>query len=272
MSSAQKSVQDLTIGFFGVGIMGEALLASCITAGIAPERISFSEKRDDRAEEISTKYGARRASATAVAECDVVMLVVKPQDLGDLLSDLGPTLPAKSLVVSFAAGKTTSFIESQLNPGISVIRVMPNTPLLIGKGMSVLSPGSHADQDQLDLISSLLAASGQVVQVAETLQDSVTAVSGSGPAYFFAFVEAMIKGGVELGLSSEIATQLTIQTLVGAAGMLVGTGKSATTLRENVTSPNGTTAAALKTFSEGQLDALVEKSMRAARDRSQELA
>lgn len=273
MSSAQKSVQDLTIGFFGVGVMGEALLASCITAGIAPERISFSEKRDDRAEEISTKYGARRASATAVAaECDVVMLVVKPQDLGDLLSDLGPTLPAKSLVVSFAAGKTTSFIESQLNPGISVIRVMPNTPLLIGKGMSVLSPGSHADQDQLDLISSLLAASGQVVQVAETLQDSVTAVSGSGPAYFFAFVEAMIKGGIELGLSSEIATQLTIQTLVGAAGMLVETGKSATTLRENVTSPNGTTAAALKTFSEGQLDALVEKSMRAARDRSQELA
>jgi pyrroline-5-carboxylate reductase len=152
------------------------------------------------------------------------------------------------------------------------VRVMPNTPVLIGKGMSVLSAGAHASADHLALISTLLSTSGAVMYIDESLQDAVTAVSGSGPAYFFAFIEAMVAGGVALGLSAEVATELSIQTIIGAAAMLAESGKSATTLRENVTSPNGTTAAALTRFSQGHLAELVAGAMTAARDRSQELA
>lgn len=267
------SLQEMRIGFFGVGVMGEALLAGTISAGVAPSHITFCEKRDERALEISERYGATRADVADVAgNCDLLMLVVKPQDLGTLLSEISTQVKKTTLVVSFAAGKTTSFISAGLANKPAVVRVMPNTPLLIGKGMSAISAGPGVSESDLVLVSELLSASGKVVTVDESLQDAVTAVSGSGPAYFFAFVEAMVAAGTQLGLSQQDATTLTIQTIVGAAAMLVESGKSATILRENVTSPNGTTAAALKKFSEGGLADLVASAMTAARDRSQELA
>ena len=155
---------------------------------------------------------------------------------------------------------------------VSVIRVMPNTATLIGLGMAAMSVGKSVTEEQAKFVSDFLATCGKVISIDESLQDAVTAVSGSGPAYFFAFVEEMIKSGISLGLSSDEATTLAIQTIIGSAAMLEQSGKTPTTLRENVTSPNGTTAAALKVFSDSNLGEIINKAMTAARDRSQELA
>jgi pyrroline-5-carboxylate reductase len=207
-----------------------------------------------------------------VRDADAVLLVVKPQDMASVLAEVGSAINPAAVVVSFAAGKKIDFITTNLGKSNSVIRVMPNTATMVGAGMAAISLGTGVTSAQREFVAGFLAKSGQVVEVAEELQDAVTATSGSGPAYFFAFVEAMVAGAKELGLSSEVATQLTIQTLVGAAKLLAESGKSATELRENVTSPNGTTAAALNSFSDGDLTELVAKSMKAARDRSIELA
>jgi pyrroline-5-carboxylate reductase len=268
-----KAISELKVGIFGVGVMGEALLAGLLSAGVTPDQIYFVEKREERATEISQKYGVHSSSLEAVAsQSDLILMVVKPQDLGELVAELDLHLNTGALLVSFAAGKSTHFIESRLATPAAVIRVMPNTPLLVGAGASVLSAGANATSSQIDLVTDLLSPNGLVLAIDESLQDAVTATSGSGPAYFFAFVEAMVEGSVALGMPPDVATKLTIQTIVGAAGMLTQTGISATTLRENVTSPNGTTAAALHAFTDGELNALVAKAMRAARDRSQELA
>ncbi len=258
------------VGIIGVGNMGEALLAALITAGQAPSTICFAEKRDDRALEIATKYGAVRKELSELRKCDVILLVVKPQDLISTLAALDLAEP-KSLI-SFVAGKKIAAIEASVAAGSSVIRVMPNTPALIGKGMSALSRGSHTRDEDMNFALEFLSTSGQAVEVPESAQDAVTATSGSGPAYFFAFVEAMVSGAVALGLSEAIATQLTVQTIIGAAGMLEESGKDAKTLRENVTSPNGTTAAALATFGELQLSSIVSQAMVAAAKRSEELS
>jgi pyrroline-5-carboxylate reductase len=261
------------VGLIGVGVMGEALISGLISSRFPKAQIVFTEKRADRAREISSKYGAREVDLTELAKTsDVLLLVVKPQDLAQLLASINGSLKKSATIVSFAAGKTTGFISEIVGPDISIIRVMPNTPTLIGLGMAAISLGKSVNPEQAKFVSEFLATCGKVISIEENLQDAVTALSGSGPAYFFAFVEEMIKSGISLGLSSEQATTLAIQTMVGSAAMLEQSGKNATTLRENVTSPNGTTAAALKVFSEANLGDIVAKAMTAARDRSQELA
>jgi pyrroline-5-carboxylate reductase len=202
----------------------------------------------------------------------VIFLAVKPQDLSSALSELSKTLSDSAILISIAAGKTTQFIESQLKTKNPVIRVMPNTPAQIGKGVSAISPGANASGADLSLAKNLLSNSGLVVEVSESDQDAVTALSGSGPAYFFSFVEAMINAGVKLGLTNEIATQLAIGTISGSAAMLKESGLDATTLRKNVTSPNGTTAAALSVFTDKDLEKIVFDAMTAAKKRAQELA
>jgi len=257
----------------GAGNMGEALIAGLIACGETPADIAVCEKRADRAAELVSRYGISISEITgAVSQADVVLLVVKPQDMAAVLAEVGTVINPDSVVVSFAAGKKIDFISRNLGKPNSVIRVMPNTATMVGEGMAAISLGAGVTEDQRNFVNGFLAKSGQVVEVAEDLQDAVTATSGSGPAYFFAFVEAMVAGAQELGLAKDVATQLTVQTLVGAAKLLAESGKSATELRENVTSPNGTTAAALNSFTEGALADLVAKSMKAARDRSIELA
>jgi len=261
------------VGLIGVGVMGEALISGLISSRFPKAQIVFFEKRANRDLEISSKYGAREVELDElVASSDVILLVVKPQDLAQLLQSIAPKLNKSATLVSFAAGKTTDFISQITGSDISIIRVMPNTPTLIGLGMAAISLGKNVNSDQAKFVSEFLATCGKVISVEEDLQDAVTALSGSGPAYFFAFIEEMIKSGISLGLSSEHATTLAIQTMVGSAAMLEQSGKSATTLRENVTSPNGTTAAALKVFNEANLGEIVSKAMTAARERSQELA
>ena len=262
------------VGIIGVGNMGEALLAALIASGQSAGSICFTEKRDERALEIASRYGAVRKSLAEVAsDCQTILLVVKPQDLFDTLDQLRAAgSSAGKSYISFVAGKTIASIESRLDGAPSVIRVMPNTPALIGKGMAALSAGTHTSAADTQFALDFLRASGKAIEVPENLQDAVTATSGSGPAYFFAFVEAMVAGAMDLGLSREQATELTVQTIYGSAGMLIESGKDATTLRENVTSPNGTTAAALAHLSESGLSQIVKDGMRAAAERSAELS
>ncbi len=264
---------EMKTAVIGAGNMGEALIAGLIAYGETPTNIAVCEKRIERAVELTSRYGISITEiADSVRAADAVLLVVKPQDMALVLAEVGAAINPAAVVVSFAAGKKIDFIRSNLGKPNSVIRVMPNTATLVGAGMAAISLGAGVTAAQREFVAGFLAKSGQVVEVAEELQDAVTATSGSGPAYFFAFVEAMVAGGKELGLSSEVATQLTVQTLVGAAKLLAESGKTATQLRENVTSPNGTTAAALNAFTNGDLTELVAKSMKAARDRSIELA
>jgi pyrroline-5-carboxylate reductase len=261
------------IGVIGAGVMGEALISALISAGVSPHSITISEKRDDRAKELVHKYGIEVEALEAnVSKAEVLLLVVKPQDIFTLLTDMGDFINPSTLVVSFAAGKRIDFISSLLGGKNPVIRVMPNTPTLVGEGMAAMSLGPHVTPAHSSFVRQFLEATGRVIELDESLQDAVTAVSGSGPAYFFNFVEAMVKAGTELGLPSEVATELTIQTIVGAAKLLATSGKSPATLRENVTSPHGTTAAALASFADSDLTGIVKKAMVAARDRSQELA
>ena len=270
---ASLSKSKFQVGLIGVGVMGEALISGLVSSRFPRAQIVFTEKRADRAREISSKYGAREVDLIELAKSsDVILLVVKPQDLEQLLVSIGADLNKSATLVSFAAGKTTDFVSKIVGSDISIIRVMPNTPTLIGLGMAAISLGKSVNTEQAEFVSEFLATCGKVISIQENLQDAVTALSGSGPAYFFAFVEEMIKSGISLGLSEDQATTLAIQTMVGSAAMLEQSGKSATSLRENVTSPNGTTAAALKVFSEANLGEIVTRAMTAARDRSQELA
>jgi pyrroline-5-carboxylate reductase len=265
--------QQSQVAVVGAGIMGEALISALISSGVNPELITISEKRADRSAELIAKYSIRQAPiATNVAAADALLLVVKPQDMAAVLEELKGFINPAAVVITFVAGKTISFISNALGTANPVIRVMPNTPTMVGAGMAAASMGAGVTDDHKKFVLGFLAATGKVIEVSEDLQDAVTATSGSGPAYFFAFVEAMVAGAKELGLSQEDATTLTIQTIVGAAKLLDESGKSATTLRENVTSPNGTTAAALASFGAGDLNSMVAKAMKAASDRSQELA
>ena len=265
--------QQSKVAVIGAGVMGEALIAALISSGVKPDHITISEKREDRSQELISKYSIKSALLNAnVSDADALLLVVKPQDMATVLEEIKGAINPKAVVITFAAGKTISFISKGLGTSNPVVRVMPNTPTLVGKGMAAASMGAGVTAVQRDFVLGFLAATGTVLEVAEDLQDAVTATSGSGPAYFFAFVEAMVAGAKELGLSEKDATTLTVQTIVGAAKLLEESGKTATTLRENVTSPNGTTAAALASFGDDKLNLIVAKAMKAARDRSQELA
>ena len=265
--------KSIPVGVIGAGVMGEALIAALISFGVTPELITISEKRKDRADELVNRYGIKVATLEAnVANVDVLLLVVKPQDMAAVLADIKASINPKAVVITFAAGKKIAFIADALGTGNPIVRVMPNTATMVGAGMAAISLGQGVSAEQSKFVSGFLSATGKVVEVPEELQDAVTATSGSGPAYLFRFVEAMIDGAEQLGLSRDVATILTVQTMVGAAKLLEESGKSATTLRENVTSPNGTTAAALASFEADQIATVVATAMKAARDRSQELA
>ncbi len=265
--------QQSKVAVIGAGVMGEALIVALISSGVNSNRITISEKREERAQELVAKYSINSSElASNVANADALLLVVKPQDMGSVLEEIKGSINPEAVVITFAAGKTISFISNGLGTSNPVVRVMPNTPTLVGAGMAAASMGVGVTAAQRDFVLGFLGATGKVIEVSEDLQDAVTATSGSGPAYFFAFVEAMVAGAKDLGLSQEDATTLTVQTIVGAAKLLDESGMSATTLRENVTSPNGTTAAALASFATADMNAMVAKAMKAARDRSQDLA
>jgi pyrroline-5-carboxylate reductase len=261
------------LGVIGAGIMGEALVVSIVKSGIDAFNIAISDKRSERTAYLASKYGCKVLSVeNIISSSENILLVVKPQDMDSLLDSAGKSISIGQRVISFAAGKKTSSVEKYLNVGIPVLRVMPNTPMSVGVGASAISAGKYAKASDVAAVQELLKASGKTIVVEEALQDAVTATSGSGPAYFFRFVEAMIEGAKELGLTESDAKTLVIQTITGAAAMLNVEGALPSTLRENVTSPNGTTFAALQVFETMDIEGIIKKAMRAARDRSQELS
>ena len=262
-----------TTAIFGAGVMGETLLSGLIRSGRDVADLTITEKRSDHAAQLNAKYGVSVLdNATAAESADVLVLVVKPQDMNGLLAEIRDHVAPGNLVVSLAAGITTDFLESRLPEGSSVVRVMPNTPALVDQGMAAISPGRHCTDDHLEEAEALLRSCGRVVRVPENYQDAVTAISGSGPAYIFYVVEAMIEAGVVLGLPRATSTELVVQTLFGAATMLKETGEHPTVLRERVSSPGCTTLAALRQLDDHKVRAAFITAMEAAASRSHELA
>jgi len=266
-----------TIGFIGGGNMAEALIKGIVAAGIyAPENVLVSDIRDDRLEFLADIYGITVAESNSqvATGAETVVMSVKPQMMIEVLESVKDAIGSDRLAVSIAAGITVANIAAVLGE-VAIIRVMPNTPALIGQGASALYANERA-KPQLEKALSVFSSVGKAVVVdEENLIDAVTAVSGSGPAYFFLLMEEMIRAGVELGLNEAVAKDLVLQTAKGA-GLLAAeadkNGESPAELRRKVTSPGGTTEAAIKVFNEGKMGELVSAAITRARDRGRELS
>lgn len=264
----------MRIGVIGGGNMAEALVGGWLKSGrAAPGDVIVCEPVPERREYWVKTHGVRvsDSNSDALSGSELVLLAVKPQMMSAALSGISGADYA-GIWVSIAAGITTETLGAWLGSSGRFIRVMPNTPALVGAGMSAVCRGGHASEEDLRLTSSLFEAVGQVVLVKESEIDAVTAVSGSGPAYFFRLVEAMAAGGAALGLSSETAARLAAATLVGAGRLLEQSDVDAAELRRRVTSPGGTTAAALAVMEAEGLSETVARAERAAAERSRELS
>ncbi len=261
------------IAILGTGKMGEALLSGLLRAGFKPGDVLVTARRPERAADLRERYGVRVVSnAEAAKSAETIILAVKPQDMGSLLAEIASHIPADRLVISAAAGITTSFVESRLEADIPVVRVMSNTPVLVDEAMSVISAGAHASEEHLRRAEGLLRPVGKVLRIPESQQDAATALSGSGPAYFFYLVEAMVDAGILLGMPRAAALDMVTQSIVGAAIMLRDSGEHPVILREAVTSPGGTTIAAIAELERHSVRAAFLAAIEAARDRSRQLA
>lgn len=260
------------IAVLGAGKIGEALLAGLLAAGRDPADLAFTERHPERAHELAGRLGVDALDVrAAAARSDVLVVAVKPQDIDPLLAELAGALRPGTLVVSLCAGLPTALYERVLPAGTPVVRVMPNTPMLVGEAMSAVSGGTHATDEHLAEVEKMLGAVGRVVRLPESQQDAVTALSGSGPAYFFYLVEAMIDAGILLGLPRAVAADLIVQSAYGAATMMRATDDHPVILREAVTSPGGTTIAAVRELERHGVRAALLAAIEAARDRSVEL-
>jgi pyrroline-5-carboxylate reductase len=282
------------IAIIGGGSIGEALLSGLLRAGRQTKDLVVAEKSSDRAKYLADTYSVLLTSVADAAEnATYVVVAVKPSDVESTLVDIAAAAAraennsAEQVFVTVAAGVSTAFYESKLPAGAPVIRVMPNAPVVVGGGVSALARGRFATEDQLKEVSAIFDAVGGVLTVPESQLDAVTAVSGSGPAYFFLMVEALVDAGVAAGLPRSVATDLVTQTMAGSAAMLLerlderqAAGNaamgsemdtSAAQLRATVTSPGGTTAAGLRELERGGLRAAVADAVAAAKTRSEQL-
>jgi pyrroline-5-carboxylate reductase len=266
---------DRRVAFLGGGKMAEALISGLIrSGGRTVDEIMVTCRREERARELAGKYGiaATLDNPEAARWANVLVLMAKPQDMEVLLSQVREHVTTEDLVVTFAAGIRTSFVEKHLPDEVPVVRVMSNVPVMVDEAMSVITPGRHATEADLASTEEVLAYVGRVLRLKETHLDAVTATSGSGPAYFFLLAEAMIEACILLGLSRDVATDLIVQTMLGSAKMLRDTGKHPVELREMVTSPGGTTIEAIRHLEEAGVRAAFLNAIDAARKRSEELA
>lgn len=278
-NTAQNPTADLKLAFLGTGSMNGAIMRGIIAAGHAPERITATVRTPSKAVALAEETGVNaiatqddeNANLTAVAEADVVFLGVKPVGILDLCREMAGALKPTAAVVSVAAGITVAAMEAALNDGQPVVRSMPNTPLTVGLGAVGVAAGTGIDEATLGQVVKLYEGAGVVKVVEENLIEAVTAVSGSGPAYIFYMAEAMAAAGEKLGLDAETARELAAATVAGAGRMLAEPGADAAQLRRNVTSPNGTTAAALDSFAASGLEEMVLTAETACVERSREL-
>lgn len=262
-----------TIAIIGAGKIGETVLSGLLRSGWSADRLIATARRPERATELRERYGVRIAdNAEAVAAADVLAVAVKPQDAGTLLAEVGPAVPVGKLVISLCAGLPTSFFARYLAEGVPVVRVMTNTPALVDEAMTAISAGAHATAEHLALAEEMFRPLGRTVRVPESQQDAVTALSGSGPAYFFYLVEAMTDAGILLGLPRQVAHDLIVQTAIGSALMLRESGEHPVKLREAVTSPAGTTISAIRELENHGVRAALLAALESARDRAREIA
>jgi pyrroline-5-carboxylate reductase len=260
------------IAILGCGRIGEALLAGLLGAGW--KDIVVTSRTESRATELRERHGveATTDNAAAVAKAELVVVAVKPQDIDALLAEVGPLLTVEQTVLSIAAAIPTAQIEARVADGVPVVRAMPNAPSIVHEGMAGICAGAHAGEAHLARAEDALAHLGRVVRVPESAMDAVTALSGSGPAYFALLAEAMIEAGILLGVSREISTTLVVQTMLGTAKQLRDLGMHPVELRESVTSPGGTTIAAIRELEQAGVRAALLNAVQAAMTRAGELA
>lgn len=259
--------------------MNEAILGGILAGGFPADRISATVRRPERAAELRARHGITvlagaddaGANRSAAAQADIVVVGVKPVGVRAMLAEVAASLKPGAVVVSVAAAVPLALMEAALPAGTQVIRTMPNTPAKLGRGVTALARGAFATPESVDLVRSLLSSTGRVIEVPEDQIDAVGSVSGSGPAYAFYLAEAMAKAGAELGLDPELAAVLAAETVAGAGAMLAEPGADAAALRKAVTSPNGTTEAALRVFGEKDLPGIIAAGMAAAAVRSAEI-
>ncbi len=260
------------IAILGAGQMGEALLSGMMRAGEAPSDVIAAVRRADRAQALRDSYGIEvLAAADAAERASTLVITVKPQDMAGLLDEVAPKVKSDQLVITVAAGITTRFIESKLACNAPVVRVMSNTPVLVDEAMSVISPGRHAGEEHLRRTEQLLRPVGKVLRIPESQQDAATALSGSGPAYVYFLVEAMVDAGILLGMPRSTALDMVKQAVYGAATMLRESGEHPVILREAVTSPGGTTISAIRELERHGVRAAFLAAIESARDRGREL-
>ncbi len=259
----------------GAGKIGESLVSGLLSSGWrAPDEIVATARRDERLAELSERYGilTTRSNRDAVVRAGIVVIAVKPQDIEELLGELIGVVTPAQIVLSIAAAIPTAMIERHLGDAVPVVRAMPNTPAAVHEGMAGIAAGHHAGEEHVARAEEVLAHLGRSVRVAEPYMDAVTAVSGSGPAYFALLAESMIEAGILLGLSREIATELVVQTMLGTAKLLRDEKMHPVELREMVTSPGGTTIAAIRELEQAGVRAAFLNAIQAAMERSRELA
>jgi pyrroline-5-carboxylate reductase len=260
--------------FLGTGNMAEALLKGLLRDGTATaEEIVCAEPRPERREEIANQYGVEVTSdnRAAAAAADLILLSVKPQVIDAVLKEIAPAVDGRKLVVSIAAGVPLSALARRLAGGTRLIRTMPNTPALVGAGATAIARGPHATDADLAATRALFEAVGSVVEVEEALLDAVTGLSGSGPAYVFLAIEALADGGVKAGLPRAVAMALAAQTVMGAARLVLETGQHPGVLKDQVTSPGGTTIAGVQALEARGFRAALMEAVEAAARRSREL-
>jgi pyrroline-5-carboxylate reductase len=263
------------IAILGCGKIGEALVAGLLSSGWRkPGDIVVTGRRQERLDELTAAHGvsATLSNAEAVSGAGLVVIAVKPQDFDALLGEIGPLLSPDQTVLSVAAAIPTAAIEQRISPGVPVVRAMPNAPATVHEGIAGICAGAAATEADLALAEEALGHVGFVVRVAEVDMDAVTALSGSGPAYFALLAEAMIEAGLLLGLSREVSTRLVVQTMFGSALLLRDEGMHPVELREAVTSPGGTTTRAIRELESSGVRAAFLNAINAATERSRELA
>jgi pyrroline-5-carboxylate reductase len=263
------------VAILGAGQIGESLLGGLLSGGWRePSEVVVTVRGEQRAAELGERHGveATTSNAEAVAGAALVVIAVKAQDFDALLGEIGGLLTTEQTVLSVAAAIPTSAIESRIGAGVPVVRAMPNRPVTVHEGITGVCAGAHAGDEHLELAEEALSHLGAVVRVPEQYMDAVTAVSGSGPAYFALLAEAMIEAGILLGLSREVSTQLVVQTMLGTAHLLRDEGVHPVELREQVTSPGGTTIRAIRELERSGVRAAFLNAIQAAMERSRELA
>ncbi len=264
----------MRIAFIGGGNMGEAILSAILDKGLSTKQTAaISDISEARRRHLEKKYGVAVTgdNRLAAGKGEVIVLAFKPQNLAGVMAELSGQLKPAQLVISIIAGATIKTLSSGLNHD-RIVRVMPNTPAQIGEGMSVWTATPRVTRQQKEWAKSILGAIGKEIYVDdEKYLDMATAVSGSGPAYFFLFVEALVEAGVQIGLPRDMAQELVLQTMLGSGHLIVQSGKQPAELRRMVTSPGGTTAEALLEFEKGEFANLVTKAVRAAYEKAKKL-